>query len=197
VGPAPNHYHCVQVAMKQTGAVRVTDTVTYKHHNQQIPTITPTDRIVEATKNLERTIKQLLPTPPTTLEAINKLREIMTTPPIPQQPQPTVSPPKPNRDTQPQPHSTPAPLHIITQEEEPKHMPIHHNYDTRQCACLVHALINPTMKSFPMPTSSNPGRPTNPITHLQHQCCCIPTNPALQSHHSNTPPATWILKTSI
>ena len=86
--PALNHYRCVKV-VTDTGAVRTTDTFTFLHHTIPVPTITATDRIVNATKHLKQAIEGKTTPAPDELEAIAALRAlIMGTPPDPPLPNP-------------------------------------------------------------------------------------------------------------
>ena len=71
--PALNHYRCVKV-VTDTGAVRTTDTFTFLHHTIPVPTITATDRIVNATKHLKQAIEGNTTPAPDELEAIAALK---------------------------------------------------------------------------------------------------------------------------
>ena len=67
---------------KDTGAVRYTDTIKFKHHNLTTPSVSSADRIVKATKHLQDTIQGKNNSPPDELEAIEALRALISgTPP--------------------------------------------------------------------------------------------------------------------
>ena len=59
VGPCLKHYRTFRGISPSTGKVRVADTVKMKHHAIAIPKLTPSDRILEAARQLDRAIKQL------------------------------------------------------------------------------------------------------------------------------------------
>ena len=75
--PALNHYRVVK-AVTDSGAVRLTDTFKFNHHTLPVPSITPTDRIVKATRDLRNAINGDNDAPPDELEAIANLRQLIT-----------------------------------------------------------------------------------------------------------------------
>eukprot|EP00804_Cyclotella_cryptica_P009708 CCRYP_011254-RA/>CCRYP_011254-RA protein AED:0.28 eAED:0.25 QI:0/-1/0/1/-1/1/1/0/682 len=75
--PARHHYRCIQV-VTEAGAIRVSDTFRFLHHNLPIPTITHTDRITKATQHLIRVIDGHPGTPDDELQAIQNLRVLIT-----------------------------------------------------------------------------------------------------------------------
>ena len=81
VGPAMSHYRCYTVIMKKTGYIRITDTVQFRHHINPPPTVTTTDRVVEATNNLVSILnKAATEVPLTQPEAIEVLRKVLRDP---------------------------------------------------------------------------------------------------------------------
>ncbi|KAL7524050.1 hypothetical protein ACHAXR_001126, partial [Thalassiosira sp. AJA248-18] len=86
--PALKHYRVVKGVL-ESGATRLTDTWKFKHHALPIPTISPTDRIVQATQNLAATIQGANPAQPDELAAIEHLRALISNSSVPE---PTVSP---------------------------------------------------------------------------------------------------------
>eukprot|EP00804_Cyclotella_cryptica_P013776 CCRYP_016888-RA/>CCRYP_016888-RA protein AED:0.40 eAED:0.36 QI:0/-1/0/1/-1/1/1/0/413 len=99
----------------ETGAVRTTDTFKFLHHTLPVPAITPTDRILQATKHLKKAIKNHTTPAPDKLEAIAALNALITgTTPDPPLPEP----------------ATKAPRHDIIDtvkhyEDEPVSLPLH------------------------------------------------------------------------
>ena len=67
--PALSHYQCIK-AVTEAGAVQVTDTFQFLHHNLPEPTISNTDRIVKATQQLMHAINGQNNPPPDELQAI-------------------------------------------------------------------------------------------------------------------------------
>ena len=112
IGPALKHYRCIRLIMADTGAERLTDTFRYKHHAMPVPTITPTDRIIAATKHLTDALAGTQEAPLDELQAILSLRQILLgeTPPTPV---PIDPPPAPKL-------STPGSSHDL--DDEPIHM---------------------------------------------------------------------------
>ena len=141
VGPALDHYRCVKVAMKSTGAVRVTDTVTYNHHATPVPIITPTDRIIRATHDLTKAInRQPITDPPSQLEAIEQLRQALSNNKLPATPA-----------TIPQQAAQPIKAHTSsakTPVPPPKQHPVPR-----------HTHLIPPEETAPLPTSRSPPRP--------------------------------------
>jgi hypothetical protein len=85
IGPSLKHYCCIRLIMANTGAERLTDTSRYKHHAMPVPTITPTDRIIAATRHLTNTLAGTQEAPQDELQAILSLCKILLgkTPPTP------------------------------------------------------------------------------------------------------------------
>eukprot|EP00804_Cyclotella_cryptica_P026161 CCRYP_013042-RA/>CCRYP_013042-RA protein AED:0.34 eAED:0.28 QI:0/0/0/1/0/0/5/0/633 len=85
--PALNHSRCDKV-VTDTGAVRATDTFKFLHHTLPAPTITPTCRIVKATKHLKQAIEGHTTPGPDELEVIAALKALingtMPDPPLPE-----------------------------------------------------------------------------------------------------------------
>eukprot|EP00804_Cyclotella_cryptica_P023052 CCRYP_000317-RA/>CCRYP_000317-RA protein AED:0.29 eAED:-0.50 QI:0/-1/0/1/-1/0/1/0/351 len=74
---ARHHYRCIQV-VTDAGAVRVSDTFQFLHHNLPNLAITHTDRITKATQHLIRTIDGHPDAPDDELQAIQNLRDLLT-----------------------------------------------------------------------------------------------------------------------
>ena len=74
--PSLSHYRVIK-ALTETGSVRLTDTWKFKHHSIKVPTITSTDRIVQATRQLTAAIQGTNNPPPDELEAIEHLRALI------------------------------------------------------------------------------------------------------------------------
>ena len=72
--PSLSHYRVIK-ALAETRAVRLTNTWKFKNHAIKIPTVTPTDRIFQATYQLTATIQGAIDPPSDELEAINHLRD--------------------------------------------------------------------------------------------------------------------------
>ena len=58
IGPALNHHKCWKVIMDGNRAERITDTLTFQHHNVKVPQPTQADKIISATRELQCAIKQ-------------------------------------------------------------------------------------------------------------------------------------------
>ncbi len=93
IGPSLKHYRCIRLIMADTRAERLTDTFRYKHHAMSVPTITPTDRIIAATKHLTDALAGTQEAPLDKLQAILSLRQILLSKapptPVPIDPPPT------------------------------------------------------------------------------------------------------------
>ena len=77
-GPCLNHYRAFKGVLPSTGGERISDTVKFQHHAIDIPTLTPADRILEATRQLQDAIRQQPKRAPMDeLRAIELLREVM------------------------------------------------------------------------------------------------------------------------
>ena len=78
IGPCFNHYRTFRGIVPSTGAERMSDTVKFRHHAIAIPQITPSDRILEATRQLRDAIQQQpKQAPMDELTAIELLRQVM------------------------------------------------------------------------------------------------------------------------
>ena len=77
IGPSLKHYRCIRALMEGTGGERLSDTFRFKHHAMPVPMITPTDRIVAATKALTAAISGVQESPPDELQAIATLRLLL------------------------------------------------------------------------------------------------------------------------
>jgi hypothetical protein len=97
IGLSLKHYRCICTIMEGTGSERLTDTFRFKHHTMSVPTITPTDRIINATKHLTATVAGVQEAPPSKLEAIQNLRLLLLdeAPPLPIPINPLPVPPAP------------------------------------------------------------------------------------------------------
>lgn len=62
IGTSPNHYRCQQVFVKETKAVRTTDTIVFMHKRITCPQVLAADAITKAAHNLTETIKNDMPT---------------------------------------------------------------------------------------------------------------------------------------
>ncbi|RPI66945.1 MAG: hypothetical protein EHM43_10390, partial [Ignavibacteriae bacterium] len=134
IGPSLKHYCCIRLIMADTGAERLTDTFRYKHHAMPVPTITPTDRIIAATKHLTDALDGTQEAPLDELQAILSLRQILLgeapPTPVPIDPPPTTV------------LSTPISNHNL--DDEPIHM---WNPDQHQFS----GIFNPPDKGTPVP----------------------------------------------
>ena len=77
-GPCLNHYRAFKGVLPSNGGTRISDTVKFQHHAINIPSLTPADRIIEATRELKDAIaQQPKRAPMDKLRAIEMLREVM------------------------------------------------------------------------------------------------------------------------
>jgi hypothetical protein len=51
IGPALQHYRCVQCYIPSTNAIRIADTVKFLHHQTPLPTLSPDENIITAAKD--------------------------------------------------------------------------------------------------------------------------------------------------
>jgi hypothetical protein len=58
IGQYLNHYQTFKAILPSTGADKMSDTVKMKHPAIPISTLTPADKILEATRQLDSAIKQ-------------------------------------------------------------------------------------------------------------------------------------------
>ena len=108
VGPCMKHYRTFKGIVPSTGKVRMTDTVKMKHHAIAIPKLTPADRILEATRQLDRAIKQLPKEGPMDeLTAIELLRKVLLGENCDPLPMNSVQRQKERERAQPAPQSSP------------------------------------------------------------------------------------------
>ena len=78
IAPCFKHYQTFKGIMASTGAERLSDMVRFKHHVITIPHLTPADRILEATQQLDSAIKQQPKKAPMgELVAIELLRKVL------------------------------------------------------------------------------------------------------------------------
>jgi hypothetical protein len=78
VGPAMLHYRCYTVVTADTGRERTSDTLKFEHHVVIVPKVTPTDCIIQATKELSSAIRhEPITAPPEHIKAVNRLRLIL------------------------------------------------------------------------------------------------------------------------
>ena len=78
VGPALVHYRCYIVVLADNGGKRTTGTVQFQHHVVVVPRIMPTDRVIQATRELTSAIrKEPAMVPPEHIDAIQRLRIII------------------------------------------------------------------------------------------------------------------------
>eukprot|EP00957_Ditylum_brightwellii_P132800 10126056-Ditylum_brightwellii.AAC.1 len=78
VGPALNHYRCCMVVMKQSTVQQMTNTIKFRHHNVQLPTITPVEQIEKAIKELTNAINaNSTEGPANYIEAVQRLRVVV------------------------------------------------------------------------------------------------------------------------
>ncbi len=94
IGPSLKHYCCIRAIMEGTGGRRLTDTFHFKHCAMPIPTITPTNRIITATRDLTAAILSIQEAPPNKLQAIATLHHILLgkVPPTPIPMDPPIAP---------------------------------------------------------------------------------------------------------
>ena len=76
--PALKHYRVVK-GVTEAGAVRLTDTWKFTHHNITTTAISQIDRILKATKHLATTIQGANTAVPDELAAIEHLRALIPT----------------------------------------------------------------------------------------------------------------------
>ena len=77
IEPSLKHYHVIK-SVTESGTVRLSDTLKFKHHALSTPTVTPLDRIVKATRTLATAIKFRSNELPDELQAIEHLRALIT-----------------------------------------------------------------------------------------------------------------------
>ena len=78
LGPCFKHYRTFRGIVPSTGGERLSDTVRFKHHAIAIPDLTPADRILEATRQLNDAIRQQpRRAPMEEITAIELLREVL------------------------------------------------------------------------------------------------------------------------
>eukprot|EP00804_Cyclotella_cryptica_P013537 CCRYP_021093-RA/>CCRYP_021093-RA protein AED:0.19 eAED:0.14 QI:0/0/0/1/1/1/4/0/1001 len=125
VAPAINHYHCVKV-VTDTGAVRITDTFKFLDRTLPIPTISPTNRIVQSTKQLKHAIERHNTAAPNELDATADLHALLSgaqpDPPLPESPPPPLAE-DPREDIEPPAAAPPLqlPAHAVDKNISPTH----------------------------------------------------------------------------
>ena len=123
-GPCFKHYRSVSGILPSTGRVRISDTVKMKHHAIAIPTLTPADRILEATRQLDRAIKQLPKEGPMDeLAAIELLRKVLLGENQDPLPMNSVQKQRERERAQPAPHNAITPSPTITPSTAPSTAP--------------------------------------------------------------------------
>ena len=141
VGVSLEHYRCHRVIDAKTKALRISDTVDFRHHHLTIPTVTPADTIVHSLDAITNAISN---TPSTTsdaqLHAISTLRDLFSQweapltnpPPPPPRPPPTIwspNPPSPQpflapaREPTAEPTVSPSPTHRLLPNLKPGRPP--------------------------------------------------------------------------
>jgi hypothetical protein len=113
--PALNHYRCIK-AVTDTGKVRLTETFKFLHHTLPTPTVSDTDRIINATQQLKLAIEGKRDTPADELGAIQHLQAMITGAAN----TPTVEEPESIHEPE-QETTEPVPVH----ESEPEPLPVH------------------------------------------------------------------------
>ena len=77
-GPALRHYQAFRGVLPSTKGERISDTVKFQHHAIAMPELTPSDQILEATRQLKGAINlQPKRAPMDEMGAIDMLREVM------------------------------------------------------------------------------------------------------------------------
>jgi hypothetical protein len=87
-----NHYQCIHVIMKDTGAERVTDMFRYQHHAIPVPHIMATDRIIAAACRLTDVIQGVQEALADEMAAIASLCFLLLGETLPLDPTPPVDP---------------------------------------------------------------------------------------------------------
>ena len=81
IGIAPEHYRCHTVFVKATRAIRISDTVFFKHKYITQPTVTPADAIVKAYQDLLHAIQGIKNVKGAVhLEALQRIETTLTPP---------------------------------------------------------------------------------------------------------------------
>jgi hypothetical protein len=146
IGPSLKYYHCICPIMEGMGGEQLTDTFCFKHYAMPVPTVTPTDRIIAATRQLTVAITSIQEDPLEELQAIQTLKQLLLgkTPPFPV----PVDPPAP--PLQPTPIAPIAPIVLCELDDEPIHM-----WDPRQVPQCAPTLqlnsISPTNNDYSAP----------------------------------------------
>ncbi len=167
IGPSLKHYRCIHAIMEGTGGEGLTNTFCFKHHPMAVPVITPTNRIIVATRHLSAAISGVQESPPDELHAIATLRHILLgkTPPVPAP-----------IDTQLIQLSSPLFLDVIDKE------PIHIWDPLAMQLPPVHTASVPTTNSMPKLTAPGPAiiDDNDDVTLLHVKLGLAPnTNPAM------------------
>ena len=78
LGPCLNHFRSVRGILPSSKGERISDTVKFQHHAIAMPQLTPADRILEATRQLNDAINQQPKRAPMDeITAIDLLRKVM------------------------------------------------------------------------------------------------------------------------
>ena len=118
VAPALKHHRVWQVVNKDTGAVRYTNTIKFKHHILTTPSMSAADRIVKATKHLQDVIQGRNDSPLDELKAIEALKALISGTPPAMYPQETERAPIGGEEALPTP---PQRDHDVVIEAVPSH----------------------------------------------------------------------------
>jgi hypothetical protein len=162
--------------MADTGGEQLTNTFRFKHHAMPIPTITPTDRIIAATRHLTDTIAGIQEAPPDEIQAILTLLQLLLgkSPPIPIPIDlPSVAAP-PVVDTPNIPlqlnDTDNKPIHMWDPSLVPQHVPMEHHHivtsndDNHLCPVAI-------IKQNKITHTQAPPHPEPPIRTRAQQCC--------------------------
>jgi hypothetical protein len=79
IGSSLKHYHCIRAIMEGEGTSSkcLTDSFHFKHHAMPVPTITPINRTIAATRDLMAAFLGMQEAPPNKLQAIATLCQIL------------------------------------------------------------------------------------------------------------------------
>jgi hypothetical protein len=175
IGPSLKHYCCICTIMAGTGGEQLTDKFCFKNHAMPIPTITPTDRIIAATRHLTDAIVGIQEAPPDKLQAILTLCQLLlgkSSPvPIPIDP-PSVPAPQevdtPNIPLQLDDMDN-EPIHMWDPSLVPQHVPMEHHhiitFNNKDHPCPM-AIIEQDEITY----TQAPPHPKPPIRTRAQQC---------------------------
>jgi hypothetical protein len=77
MGPSLKQYCCICTIMADTGGEQLTNKFCFNHHARPVPTITPMDRVIAATRHLTDDITGIQEAPPDKLQAILTLWQLL------------------------------------------------------------------------------------------------------------------------